>query len=259
MFFLRKINYWLVKWKLCTALLFFCSIFSTAQPSFEAANQAYEKGNYNLAIEQYEGVLGAGQHSAELYYNLGNAYFKTGNLGKAILNYERTLTLAPRDAQARDNLAIAQARTIDIIQPLPGFFLTRWWQGLRQSLLAGVWSWLSILMLWLAVGGFSVWLLMTGREQKKRGFIGGALCLCLFGITFALAVQRNATQQNSNQAMILAKETALKDAADADSPGILTLHEGTKIRLLDQIGEWHKVRLPNGEQGWLAEESFEEI
>jgi len=115
------------------------------------------------------------------------------------------------------------------------------------------------LMLWLSVGGFSIWLLLTNREQKKRGFVGGVVCLLLFGITFALAAQRNATQQNSNQAIILAKETALKDAADADSPDILTLHEGTKIGLLDQIGEWHKVRLPNGEQGWLVEGSFEEI
>ncbi len=244
---------------IATILVLFLGSFLIAQPSFETANQAYEKGNYKFAIEQYEGIISEGQHSAELYYNLGNAYFKTGNLGKAILNYERTLTLAPRDTQARDNLAIAQARTIDIIQPLPGFFLTRWWRTLQKNLSAGAWSWLSILMLWLAVGGLSVWLLMSDREQKKRGFVGGVLCLFLFGITFALAAQRNATQQNSNQAIILAKETALKDAATADSPDILMLHEGTKVGLVDQIGEWHKVRLPNGEQGWLVEGSFEEI
>lgn len=247
------------KQTVATILLLFFGSFLMAQPSFEAANQAYEKGNYNFAIEQYEGVLSTGQHAAELYYNLGNAYFKTGNLGKAILNYERTRSLAPRDAQARDNLAIAQARTIDIIQPLPDFFLTRWWRGLQQSLSAGLWSGLSILMLWLAVGGFSIWLLQTDREQKKRGFLGGMVCLLLFGITFALAAQRNSAQQNSKQAIVLAKETALKDAADEDSPDILTLHEGTKVGLVDQIGEWHKVRLPNGEQGWLVEGSFEEI
>jgi len=247
------------KQTVATILLLFFSSFLIAQPSFEAANEAYEKGNYNFAIEQYEGVLGTGQHSAELYYNLGNAYFKAGNLGKAVLNYERTRLLSPSDAQGRDNLAIAQARTVDIIQPLPDFFLTRWWRGLQRSLSAGVWSGLSILMLWLAVGGFSVWLLLSDREHKKRGFLGGMVCLLLFGITFALAAQRSSAQQNSNQAIILAKETALKDAADADSPDILTLHEGTKIHMLDQIGEWHKVRLPNGEQGWLAEGSFEEI
>ncbi len=242
-----------------TIFLLFFGSFLMAQPTFEAANQAYKKGNYNFAIEQYEGILEGGQHSAELYYNLGNAYFKTGNLGKAILNYERTRLLAPRDVEARDNLAIAQARTIDIIQPLPDFFLTRWWRALQQSLSAGAWSCLSVLMLWLAVAGLSVWLLLTDREQKKRGFLGGMVCLLLFGITFALAAQRKATQQNSNQAIILAKEIALKDAATADSPDILMLHEGTKISLLDQIGDWHKVRLPNGEQGWLAEKSFEEI
>lgn len=245
--------------EMTTMFFLFLGSFLMAQPSFEAANQAYEKGNYNFAIEQYEGVLGEGQHSAELYYNLANAYFKKGNLGKAVLNYERTLTLAPRDAQARDNLAIAQARTVDIIQPLPDFFLTRWWRGLQQSLSANAWSWIAILMLWLSVGGFVVWLLFSQREQKKRGFLAGMVCLVLFGTTFVLAAQRNATQQNSSQAIILEKQTNLKDAADADSPDILELHEGTKVRLLDQIGEWHKVRLPNGEQGWLAEGSFEEI
>jgi len=242
-----------------TIIFLFFSSFLIAQPSFDAANQAYEKANYNFAIEQYEGILGEGQHSAELYYNLGNAYFKKGNLGKAILNYERTLTLAPHDTQARDNLAIAQARTVDIIQPLPDFFLTEWWRSLQQNLSANAWSWIAILMLWLSVGGFVVWLLFSQREQKKRGFLIGMVCLALFGITFMLAAQRNAAQQNSNQAIILEKQTNLKDAADADSPNILKLHEGTKVYLLDQIGEWHKVRLPNGEQGWLKEGSFEGV
>lgn len=240
-------------------LLLLFPVLAFSQAEFEVGNMAYEKGNYKLAIEQYEQVLNEGKHAPELYYNLANAYFKTNNLGKAILNYERTLLLRPRDADTRTNLAIAQARTVDIIQPLPPFFLTRWWRTLQNGLSAGAWSGLTILMLWLALAGFSVWLLASPREHKKRGFLTGVAGLILFATTFLLAAQRTAGQHDSNKAIVLAKEIALRDAADADSPEILQLHEGTKVNLLDQIGEWHKVRLPNGEQGWLPQESFEEI
>ncbi len=250
--------YGLMKYFTC-CLLLMSPFLAFSQAEFEAGNMAYEKGNYSFAIEQYEQVLNEGKHAPELYYNLANAYFKTNNLGKAILNYERTLLLRPRDADTQTNLAIAQARTVDIIQPLPPFFLTRWWRSLQNGLSAGAWSGLTILMLWLALAGFSVWLLASLREHKKRGFLTGVVSLILFATTFMLAAQRTAGQHNSNKAIILAKEVALRDAADADSPDILELHEGTKVSLLDQIGEWHKVRLPNGEQGWLPGDSFEEI
>lgn len=267
MFFIKKIilnnkNTTSILIQMRIYALFFCFILPLsvwAQPTFEQANQAYEKGNYNFAIEQYEDILNGGRHAPELYYNLGNAYFKTGNLGKAILNYERTLLIRPGDADAEANLAVAQARTEDIIQPLPAFFLARWWNSLKSSLSAGVWSWLTILMLWLGLAGFAVWLLAVQRVHKKRGFLAGVACLGLFVLTFMLSAQRTHNQQDSNMAIILSKEVALKDAADEDSPNILELHEGTKVNLIDRIGMWHKVRLPNGEQGWLPDGSFEEI
>jgi uncharacterized protein YgiM (DUF1202 family) len=37
------------------------------------------------------------------------------------------------------------------------------------------------------------------------------------------------------------------------------LHEGTKVEILGKTGLWNKVRLPNGEQGWLPVENLVEI
>ncbi len=45
-----------------------------------SANDAYTKGNYDQAIQKYESVIATGKESAELYYNLGNAYFKMKNI-----------------------------------------------------------------------------------------------------------------------------------------------------------------------------------
>ena len=48
-------------------------------------------------------------------------------------------------------------------------------------------------------------------------------------------------------------------APDYDSQEIITIHEGLKVRLLDQLSGWHKVRLPNGEVGWLPVDALEKI
>ena len=47
------------------------------------------------------------EYSADLFYNLGNAWFKLGDQGRAILNYERALVLNPRMEEARSNFQTA--------------------------------------------------------------------------------------------------------------------------------------------------------
>ncbi|MFW5523780.1 MAG: BatD family protein, partial [Segatella copri] len=58
------------------------------------ADTEYQKGNYQQAIRDYEELLKNGA-SAEIYYNLGNAYYRTDNITKAVLNYERARLLSP--------------------------------------------------------------------------------------------------------------------------------------------------------------------
>ena len=43
-----------------------------AQSGFEKGNTLYQKGKYEQAITAYESVLATNQHSADLYFNLGN-------------------------------------------------------------------------------------------------------------------------------------------------------------------------------------------
>ena len=55
------------------------------------AEGAYREGNFAEAAAAYEAIIAQGKESAELYYNLGNAYFKQNNLGRSILFYNRAL------------------------------------------------------------------------------------------------------------------------------------------------------------------------
>ena len=90
---------------------------------WDSANAAYNEGNYSKAVELYEAILADGEHSAKLYYNLGNAYYKQEKLGKAILNYTRALRLAPADEDIRHNLEYATEATKDNIEEIPEMYL----------------------------------------------------------------------------------------------------------------------------------------
>src|SRR6266700_6267189 len=99
-----------------TALAFFLCInfaitsaaLAQADAEFAKANQEFAQGHFKEAISGYEALVRAGQWSANVFYDLGNAYFRTGDFGRAILNYERALALEPHHAEATANLQIAR-------------------------------------------------------------------------------------------------------------------------------------------------------
>src|SRR5437762_11413475 len=65
------------------------SLFSQADAEFAKANQEFAQGHFKEAISGYEALIHSGQWSANVFYDLGNAYFRTGDFGRGILNYER--------------------------------------------------------------------------------------------------------------------------------------------------------------------------
>ena len=53
------------------------SALAQSDASFEKANQEYSQGKFKEALDHYEAAVQAGQWSAPLFYDLGNAYFRT--------------------------------------------------------------------------------------------------------------------------------------------------------------------------------------
>src|SRR6266581_4141213 len=84
------------------------SVLAQSDADFAKANQDYAQGNFKEAISGYETLVRLGQWSANLFYDLGNAYFRTDDFGHAILNYERALALERHHPEATANLQIAR-------------------------------------------------------------------------------------------------------------------------------------------------------
>lgn len=231
----------------------------TPSDRMREANDAYLSKQYQPAAEIYEALLGDGYASAALHYNLGNSYYRLGELAPAILHYERALRYRPHDRDIRHNLSVAREQLPDELDVLPEFFLRRWWRSGAFALSAVSWSVLGLIMLWLGVAGLVVWLFASERRQRKRGFITGLVLLCLCILPFAMASSRVKLQEDSGMAILMTPEIVLRSAPDEQSAEVLTIHAGLKVELLDQISDWYKVRLQNGEEGWLPEQVLEEI
>jgi tetratricopeptide (TPR) repeat protein len=98
---------------------------ATSRTAIQAANEAYQAGDYRAAIEQYQALLDQGYYSPALYHNLGNAWYQIGRPGMAVLNYQRGLDLAPSDRGFRQNMELIREGFAEPIVPIPEFFLLR--------------------------------------------------------------------------------------------------------------------------------------
>ena len=223
-----------------------------------SADSCYMEGRYQEAIEIYEHLLEAGV-SADIYYNLGNAYYRTENITRAIINYERALLLAPGDGDIRFNLQMARSRTTDKIAPASEMFFVRWYHSLVSMNSADGWARFALftlvlaLVLWLCYAfGKRLWL-------RKTGFFGGVLLIVLFLLGNLFAWQQKKTQLHRDGAIITAPSVTVKSTPDNTGVDLFVLHEGTKVKVEDAIKGWNKVKLPDGKEGWIGAEQMEVI
>ena len=226
---------------------------------WDAAAAAYNAADYLTAIEYYTTILDGGHHSAELYYNLANAYFKREQVGEALLNYNRALRLSPADEDIRHNLAFAEQSTKDSIEQIPEFFLSTWMRSVRNLMGGNAWTILSIVMLALALAMALLYLLAQPLTMRKTGFYSMALFGLLFIITtsFAWSARTEATAQRD--AIIMSSAASIKSSPDDNSTELFVLHEGTKVRVGEVMDKWAEVRIADGRKGWIEIDRIERI
>ncbi len=222
-------------------------------------NEKYTQGQFAEALGNYTKIEEAGYTSEALLYNIGNTYFKLKENGKAILYFERVLKLNPSNADASNNLALAKEYSLDKIEGVPEFILTTWIKDINYSLSSDMWSYIS-LFLFAAVAvlllGFKF--AYTSRLRKLSFFFG--MVALLFGIisaAFAWDQRHNSGLKDS--AIVMKLVSTVKSSPDISGKTLFILHEGTKVKLLEELGGWMRVELADGRQGWIISIDIEKI
>lgn len=225
----------------------------------QEANQAYQDGRFEDAIEKYEAILQEGYGSGVLHYNLGNAYYRAGQAGRAVLNYERALKWSPGDRQALQNLEAVRSGLKDALLVVPESALVYRWRVVQGLMPSDAWAGLGLVFLWAGIGGLALWLGHRVRRYKKAGFIAGWIFLGLSIFPFLFAIGRARQEFRKDYAIVMVEEAQLRVAPERESQEVLLLHEGAKVRILDAIGSWYQVRLSDTSEGWLPADVLERI
>ena len=238
---------------LATALVVFLatSTFAQGDVDFAKANQEFAQGHFKEAITGYEGLVRAGQWSANIFYDLGNAYFRTGDFGRAILNYERALALDRHHPEATANLQIArdEAHALELRPTWPERYLQ--FASVNQySIAAAVAFW---------VAAFCVTALIFARRRSATMITLMLLMLLLFaGAMFAIW-QLERGSKGDALAIVTGKDVQARLATADTANAVLALPPGSEIKVLSTRGDWIYATLPNNLRGWIAAKNAEQV
>lgn len=229
----------------------------------EAAAQAYRDRDFSESIALYEEIIAQGKTddkvSAQLYYNLGNAYFRGNQLGKAILNYERALLLDPGDSDIRHNLRFVQNRTIDRINIADTLFLTNWFRGIRNIFSVNQWGTISIVLFILFLACVAVYLFVRQLWARKTAFYTGIVLFLLVISANIFAFSQKRERVRGDSAIVMVGAAAVNASPDVNGNQLFELHEGTKVKIRNTDGNWFEIQIADGSVGWIQQKNVEKI
>ena len=223
------------------------------------ADNEYAKKNYTQAIADYQELLKDGV-SADIYYNLGNAYYRTDNITQALLAYERAHLLSPGDADIRFNLEMARSKTIDKITPQSEMFFVTWYKALVNLMSVDGWAYTACLSLLIAIIAMLFYLFHGNDKVRAGGFYASITFIVIFILANIFAFEQRDLLINRTGAIITSPAVTVKNGPSANAGSAFVIHEGTRVDIIDKsLANWRSIRLADGREGWITTKQLEEI
>jgi tetratricopeptide (TPR) repeat protein len=227
------------------------SAFAQADADFAKANRDFAQGHFKEAISGYEALIRDGQWSANVFYDLGNAYFRAGDFGRAILNYERALALAQHHPEATANLQIArdEAHALEL-QP-------SWPERYLQFATVNQYSVTAAIAFWVAAFCLAA-LIFTPRRSAAMISLLLVMLLVFAGAIFAIWQVERGSKGNA-LAIVIGKDVQARLATADTANSVLALPLGSEVKILSMRGDWTYVALPNNLRGWIPAKNAERV
>lgn len=241
-------------------LIFSQQAFTQEQEEkFRKGAEYFSTTSFEKALDVWTSLYKTGYRSAELNYNIGNAYFKMNNIPGSILYYERASLLKPADEDIKYNLQIARTLVVDRFEEIPELFFVSWFNFMSLVLPSNTWARISIATFILCLIFLSLYFYSSKYRLKVLGFWLALLMVIVSLSSLALTIRNKNLVYFSREAIIFSPLVNGKSSPDNSGTDLFLLHEGTKVTVEDEVGEWFEVRLSDGNKGWIPSNSLEII
>jgi tetratricopeptide (TPR) repeat protein len=222
-----------------------------ADSLFYSANDLYKNEKFEKAIELYKQIESKGLTSSELYYNLGNSYYKLNQVGPSIYYFEKALKRNPLNEDVKNNLIFAKRLALDKIEELPKTVFQKFNINYLQQLSYNQWAVVVIVLSLLGSVLFLLFYFADAPSIKRLYFITSSLCFILLIGALLITFNQYSLSKNNKEAIVFAEKTEVRNAPTFNSEEVFTLHEGTKVLVLDAVDNWKKIKLADGKIGWI--------
>ena len=91
------------------------------------------------------------------------------------------------------------------------------------------------------------------RNKFRKHLILFSMLFIIFGIA---AFSHHTYEKNHPKGIVIENEVEVLNAPIAESEIIFTLYEGTKAKLLEARGEWIRIILDDGREGWTLSQGI---
>jgi len=220
-------------------------LVARASEAFDQANLSYENGEFQQAVEAYEGLLKDEGPRVSVLNNQGSAYFRLGEYGRAILAFERALVLEPGDSGLRANLKLAQDQATVFPEAEP-----KGWRGWMAKVSPD--SQAVVIVLAALILPLAAFLMVRYRGKLAWA----AVMFVLSGVAIKMVLSPFRYNDDAGPRAVILADSAtvrLSPFEKADSRG--TLSAGREVTLGKMENHYYWIAANNGStQGWVHEE-----
>lgn len=216
-----------------------------AELLFQQGLQAYGRGDVGAAEAAFRTLVEQGHDGPDVLYNLGTTALAQGKIGEAVYALEQARR-AGGGSDVEANLTIARGKQLDQLVGTAGDepFVERVAAATSPALAGGLFAGLWAL-------GFVLLAVRLVMRRWRGWLLGGAASALVLSIPAAAVVGAHLYSHEAVQeGVVLARTLPVHEVPEPRSKVSFELHPGVKLRMLDRSGDFVRVRLPNGLEGW---------
>ena len=125
---------------------------------------------------------------------------------------------------------------------------------------SNAWAWLFVFFLAATLALGLLFILGSTASSRRAGFFTALVTLLLgvFSLTFSIWLRNENLRED--YAVITRPVISVKSSpSEGSAKDLFILHEGTKVTVIDQVGNWSNIELSDGRQGWMLSEDYQII
>ena len=219
---------------------------------FSSGNDSYNKNQFDVSVIAYENILSQGFYSADLYYNLGNAYYRLEDFANARWSYEMGINIDPRNKDMIHNLMLTKKKIPNTIET-PDSQILNLINNFLTSFTYGDFVLFSSIMLLLYSICFIIYRIMPSKPIVVSYYV----FIVLFFIGTSFSVIKFLWERNNNFGIILNDETELYSAPFLnENIKISIFFSGNKVKIEQTTDKWIEISSIDGRKGWIRLEDI---